>query len=455
MCPDQLPALNPKRLLLICGLALVALSAAQGQEMPESHPESIDAEATSTPTIDQLENLVQQGRWDEAWEAVQALRMEEEGEPRFDLLYGIVLLARGEPDAAIFPLERTVLMAPANLRARLELGRAYFEVGRWDDARAQFQRVQSSNPPPNVQANVDRFLAAIEREEDRQASRWQGTVSLAGSYNGRNNIGEESLDSGFTVNIEDETDYRLRGQVDVRREFQRSNFVSDQVGVRLTGSLAANGDLEFTSPDIGLRAARQYQRGAAGYSASLEALLLSKAIQARLGASRTLSPSVETFVRYEPRFTLDGPVNEQWVNRLTVGADFSQDAWRHRTTVSAQHLYNLRSGDSDENTAAERNDLINLSANYRLQYLLNPQWALSLTPSVTYTRWRENNPLYPLVGDDEPRQDLTARLQPGVTWQPRPWLYTQANAGYAVRKSNINIYDNTEVTALISAAVIW
>ncbi|MCH8550906.1 MAG: tetratricopeptide repeat protein [Natronospirillum sp.] len=435
-------------------LALLWAAPVMGQSTLSTAPTSISGVDPELRNLEGLQQLTRENRWREATLVAEDLRAEYEGDPAFDLQYGLVNLANNDPAAAVYPLERVVIMQPANSRARLELGRAYYELRRWDDARSQFQRVQASSPPPSVQANINRYLTAIEQRERDEAGAWRGTASLTGLYQSRS-YGNDVDFGGGSFSIDDASDYRLIGQVDVRREFRRSNFVTNGVGIRVSGGLEANGDLDFADPDLGLRAFRNYTRTTWGFSTGVEVRLLSQSLRGRIEGNRELAESVQGFLRYEPIFSLDGPINEQWINRVTAGAQFNGGQMRHRGTITAQHYYNLRSGSNAENTTAERSDLFNTTLEYRFQYVLDPQWTLGVTPSLSITQWLEDNPFNQVIGDEDRRRDISFTVLPNAIWLPEPWLYTQASVGYRITRSNLDLYDNSGPVVQLTAAYIW
>ncbi|MGZ6196000.1 MAG: tetratricopeptide repeat protein [Candidatus Binataceae bacterium] len=91
-----------------------------------------------------------------------------------DFLKGTAALARNDADKAIARF-KTVLDRDGSLnRVRLDLARAYFLKG--DDVAAEhhFRAAMAQGVPPEVQANIDRYLDAIRRRKH-----WDITVQAA------------------------------------------------------------------------------------------------------------------------------------------------------------------------------------------------------------------------------------------------------------------------------------
>ena len=76
-------------------------------------------------------------------------------------MYGLSALEAGEPNEAVFALERVAATSTDGVlrqRARLELARAYFVTNNLTASENLFNQVLASNPPPNVQQNIQAFL---------------------------------------------------------------------------------------------------------------------------------------------------------------------------------------------------------------------------------------------------------------------------------------------------------
>ncbi len=125
-------------------------------------------------TTDQLESLLQGGKAQKAYELALEMSITEAGNPQFDFLYGLAAIEAGHPERAIFPLERVLLAEPANMRARLELGRAHYLLGELDAAREYFNDVLAVDPPPNVRTRIAQFLASIEARDKTLRAKFMG-----------------------------------------------------------------------------------------------------------------------------------------------------------------------------------------------------------------------------------------------------------------------------------------
>jgi len=92
----------------------------------------------------------------------------------------------GDNEAAVSALERMLLFNPNLPRVDLELGALYFRMGSFEIARTYFDKAAAANPPPEVKARVDEYLAQIATEES--PSRLTGYFFLGGQYQSDANV---------------------------------------------------------------------------------------------------------------------------------------------------------------------------------------------------------------------------------------------------------------------------
>ncbi len=81
-----------------------------------------------------------------------------------DLMFwiGTSAMQVGDTQLAIKKFQQMLDIDPQLHRVRLELAATYFRMGRFDLARLELEIVQGSSPPPAVQKNIDKMMAAIE-----------------------------------------------------------------------------------------------------------------------------------------------------------------------------------------------------------------------------------------------------------------------------------------------------
>ncbi len=141
---------------------------------------SAAAAENNPPPNDEMDRLVSARQFTEAYALAQTGLDEWEGDAEFDFLFGLAALESGQPNESVYALERAAATAPDNLlrdRARLELARAYFVTNNLTAAENLFNSVLATNPPANVQQNINAFLELIESRQNARESTFQWTIS--------------------------------------------------------------------------------------------------------------------------------------------------------------------------------------------------------------------------------------------------------------------------------------
>ena len=105
--------------------------------------------------------------------------------------YADVSARLGDYEAAVSALERMLLFNPDLPRVQLELGALYYRMGSYELARDYFDKAAAANPPPEVRARLEQYLADIERSQSRH--HLSGYVFFGGQYQTDANVAGSSL----------------------------------------------------------------------------------------------------------------------------------------------------------------------------------------------------------------------------------------------------------------------
>jgi hypothetical protein len=154
------------------------------------------AEDVNLPPNVELDRLISAGQYQEAYDLGKSGLIDWEGDEAFDFLYGLASLETGEPNEAVFALERTATTATDVVlrgRARLELARAYFVTNNLTASENLFNVVLQSDPPANVRQNIEAFLQLIETRQNARESAFSWT--LASSIGSDDNINSATSNS--------------------------------------------------------------------------------------------------------------------------------------------------------------------------------------------------------------------------------------------------------------------
>ncbi|MGH8697181.1 MAG: tetratricopeptide repeat protein, partial [Burkholderiales bacterium] len=112
--------------------------------------------------IDQAKKLLAERNPQAAFALLLPLQSQRAGEIEYDYFLGIAALDAGDPQQAVFALERVLAVNPDFLQARAEIARAYFVLGERQTARREFESVRTQSLPPEARATIDRYLSALE-----------------------------------------------------------------------------------------------------------------------------------------------------------------------------------------------------------------------------------------------------------------------------------------------------
>jgi tetratricopeptide (TPR) repeat protein len=353
----------------------------------------VSAAAQAAP-LDELRALVEAGRATEAY-ATFCADPDVSTRPReFDLWCGVAAVDLGRAGEGVLALERYVLQFPNDTRARLELARAYFYAGDNVRSREEFEGVAKENPPPEVQAGIDRYLAALRAREGRYQTRTGAYIEAGAGYDSNANAGVAQANIGLPI----------LGPVTV-----------DQVGVRSAsgfGWLAAAGRVDHP-------VAPGWSINGAGYANSTFYAEAAEFNLASLGASLgttyqsnanlyTLSYAHSEILLQGSRYRWTDGLGLEWRRQISELSSFA---------LIPQYAHLAYSGDN----AARNADLVALSAAYRRVWLM--PWQPVLNATV-------------FLGDEhntEDRDDLGRKLYGGaadVTVSPSPFWAFNAGVGY-------------------------
>ena len=157
-----------KILAFVCGLALAALIVA------------------APPTAAQRASGTEKTRLEAQKAALFQKMLQNPADLDATFAYADVSARLGDYEAAVSALERMLLFNSNLPRIQLELGALYFRMGSYDIARDYFSKAAAANPPPEVRARIDEYVAQIEKATSRH--HLSGYVFLGGQYQSDANV---------------------------------------------------------------------------------------------------------------------------------------------------------------------------------------------------------------------------------------------------------------------------
>jgi len=133
-------------------------------------------------------SLMNAGKPADAYALLLPNEFERAGEVRFDYLLGIAALDSGKPDKATLALERVLAVDPNYAGARLDMARAYYQLGDLARAKNEFNLVMKQDPPEAARATIKKYLDAIRAYEEAKKTRFtgylEGTLGHDSNING-------------------------------------------------------------------------------------------------------------------------------------------------------------------------------------------------------------------------------------------------------------------------------
>jgi outer membrane protein len=150
--------------------------------------------------IQQARELLAAKRAQEAYQLLAPHEYEWAGDRDFDYLLGTAALDSGRNSEAVLSLQRALATDPHYSAARMELARAYYNLGDYDQAAAEFRQLQLESPPDYARRVIENYLLAIDQRASGMRPNFQYFVEFDGGYDTNAN-GSTSDNSflGFTL----------------------------------------------------------------------------------------------------------------------------------------------------------------------------------------------------------------------------------------------------------------
>ena len=130
---------------------------------------------------------------------LEPYELKQAGNKKFDYLLGLAALNSGQADKASIILERVLAVDPLHAAARVDLGRAYYQLGDYERARAELTHAQSLNPPPTAQTTINLYLQKISEAEVKASSSTQYSGYLEGGAGYNTNVNNATGENQILV----------------------------------------------------------------------------------------------------------------------------------------------------------------------------------------------------------------------------------------------------------------
>jgi tetratricopeptide (TPR) repeat protein len=409
--------------------------------------------AAQDPAIEQLNQLVAANRYEDAYNVSKEMMKEHEGEPEFDFLFGLSALETGRPNEAVFALERITYSYPDQMRVKLELARAFFQLNNYQASRELFNEVLGTNPTDNVKANIKVFLNQITERENDIAGSFDFFVSAnLGSDSNINSatslgvvaipgIGNVTLSSNGT-SINDNFN-ELGAGVAYNKPFSKTS------GLTLTGNLNRHDNFSSNDFDIDVFAADatyfdingniRMSYGLKGQLVNLNgerfqdssSLLVSMTRSPGDGWTQSLTGAY-TLVRYDDGLNKNASLRD--VNQALVSGALGKAVGKFNHTVSIYY------GDEHAvNSAGENNAQQFYGVAFAEQYQLDSKNVPYFRIAYHHSENKKEDAIFSLV-ENTVRSDNALNASLGWVWLMNTNVNITSDVTYTNNDSNLALY---------------
>jgi tetratricopeptide (TPR) repeat protein len=200
------------------------------------------------PDLPQARQLLDEGRFQQAYELLQPQQAAGRDDAAFQLLLGESALRTQRAEAAKSAFERALQLRPDAVEAHLGLGRAYLALGDYASAKIEFETVlRFDDLPPDLESQVEIYAeAARAYAEGRRLLASGYAIAGYGNYRiGRDGGGPRNdafyaLRVGGRLNYELDDAYALVGSLDYRfRDYDAEGRRNDS-DLRWNGAVSRN-----------------------------------------------------------------------------------------------------------------------------------------------------------------------------------------------------------------------
>jgi len=382
--------------------------------------------------------LMQSGRSAEARQLLQELATRNPRSNDIDFLLGLLAVQSSDYDTAVDHFRSILVRSPNAVRVRLELGRTFFLKHDYENAFRQFQFARAGKLPRGVGSSIDRYVAAIRKQQD-----WSYKVSVAIAPDSNINNGTSSRETelfGLPFELSENT-HRKSGigvAIDASAEFAPQ--VSDNVRLRFGAAVQRRQyrDADFNDMVVAVQAGPRVEfRGwdlsllATGFRRQLGGRRLSEGAGARLEGIYT--PGARTQVS----FGLAGHEVRYPDYSLQDGRSFS--AWSGAVrAITPSSSINARVGGSRK--TARTPELASWSGWIAAGYYrdLPGGFSIYVEPSYGSSRYDAADPFF-----GRRRKDRLLELQLAVLHRRIVFTRFTPRVGltFTRRDSNIDLYD--------------
>ncbi|HET9042835.1 MAG TPA: tetratricopeptide repeat protein [Burkholderiales bacterium] len=192
------------------------------------------------PDLARAEQLVRDAKYQEAYDLLAPFEDARKGDAEFNYLLGRAALGTKRPEKALALFERSLAQRPNDAAAHLALGRAYFALGRYAEAKIEFETVlRVDDLPPDLLTQVEIYdqLARQSLDEGRRLTSFGYAETGIGGYRVNSTRGTDAFgggdrsDSFFNARVGGGLNYALDNgyALDANLDYRFRSFDNDDI----------------------------------------------------------------------------------------------------------------------------------------------------------------------------------------------------------------------------------
>ncbi|MHB8667092.1 MAG: surface lipoprotein assembly modifier [Burkholderiales bacterium] len=407
--------------------------------------------------------LMKQGKPADAYALLEPFEFQESGNVQFDYLLGIAALDSGQPAKATLAFERVLATDPNFAGARLDMGRAYFQLGDFPRAKAELETVLTQNPPPAAKATINNYLAAIEKRENEKKTRASGYLEVGVGHD--SNVNYATSESQIAVPALGNLTFTLNPTgVKAASNYLGSAFggeVSHQVNPKLGVFAGADvrardntGERMFNSVSTDGRAGVALGEGAnvvrlgilaGNYQLNGKTNRDTSGINAEWRHLLNPANQLSGFAQYA-RYRFESDISVNNFNQSTYGANWLHVSSDGKGLLSAS----LFAGDESASLRADGGKRFN---GVRLggQMQINDRTEVFAGLGAQFSRYQQANAAFSSATSSLTRDDKQYDASLGINWHYNKLWTVRPQLAYMRNNSNIVIYqfDRTDVSVTL------
>ncbi len=412
--------------------------------------------------IVEAETLMQASKPAEAYALLEPLEFYRSGEVRFDYLLGIAALDSGKADKATLAFERVLALEPNFAGARLDMARAYYQLGDLPRAKTEFESVLDQNPPEAAKMTIQKYLDAIRAYEDAKQTRISAYVEgvMGHDSNVNNSTAQSQIpipafgNLVFTLsptNLQSSDNYAgLAGGAEASHSYnqnwgvyagadarQRSNFTMGAFDAfSVDGRAGITYTSEFDMVRVGLSAGQ--------FTLGNDRNRVSTGLMADWQHSFSPVNQINLFTQYGRNRFVDPALQVNDFDQSVIGA-----GWMHvMNDGKAVAFVSYFLGNENDVAPAGRADGNKRFDGIRMggQAVMGESWDAFASIGVQWGKYDKTNAAF-LVQRSDRQEDMSVGINwhPAQDWTVRPQLMWSRN------HSNIIIYgyDRTDISVTV------